>query len=324
VRASIGLLLLLATPVFADEENEPHRVELPTTLRSVTISASSSRAGKTLDAYAPWKVLDGDANTVWCEGKPDAGTGESLVIAFPEGVKVDEVSLVTGIQESAALFEANLVPSTITLTTDDGRTVEAMDQSLLEGGFDYTGTVTIELGGPAVHKITLTLGTIEPKKGATHTCIGDLKIRSGDDELEPMIGIDKAGLAALPDSLKALVAAFGKCDRAKLADRAQFPLPFDALQAVAPSAENGFVQGVRPARTTYRAATDLAARCAAKDPAAPSVGEQEIDGLVYTARSAGPGALTFRVDTRDGEQDTWRLEWKDRRWKLTAISRIPE
>ena len=96
------------------------------------------------------------------------------------------------------------------------------------------------------------------------------------------------------------------------------------MEAVAPSAETGFLQGVRPARTTYRAATDLAARCKAKDPEAPSVGETGIDGLVYSMRSAGPGELAFRVDTREGGQDTWRLAWKDRRWKLVGISRIPD
>lgn len=314
-------VILLPVIVFAAAGE---KVEMPSNLRSVTVSASSSRAGKTLDAFAPWKVFDGDANTVWCEGKPDAGSGESLTISFPEGAIVDEVTLVTGMQETAQLFEANLVPSTIELTTDDGRTVEGMDGSLVEGGFDYTGTVTLELGGPEVHKITLKIGTVEAKKGATHTCIGDVKLRSGSDDIEPVIGIDKAALASFPDALQALVAAFGKCDRAKIADRAQFPLPFDFLQQVAPSVENGFRPVVRPARVTFRAATDLAARCTANDAAAPSVGEQEVDGLVYTARSSGPGEMSVRVDTREGEQDTWRLAYKDRRWKLVGISRIPE
>jgi hypothetical protein len=63
--------LLLLPVLFAAGE----RVEMPGNLRSVTISASSSRAGKTLDAYAPWKVLDGNADTLWCEGKADAGSG---------------------------------------------------------------------------------------------------------------------------------------------------------------------------------------------------------------------------------------------------------
>lgn len=305
--------LLLAAPV-----------EMPSNLRNVTISASSSRAGKALDTYAPWKVLDGNADTLWCEGKADAGSGETLVIAFPDGARVDEVSIVTGVQATPELFDANNVPMTIELTTDDGRTVEGVDSMMTDGAFDYTGTVTIEVGGPEVYKLTLKLGTIEKTTKPNHTCIADVRIRSGSDEIEPIIGVDKAGITALPAALQGLLAAFATCDRVKLADRAQFPLAFDFLQAVAPSAENGFRQGVRPVRATFRAATDLAARCAAKDPGAPSVGEAEIDGLIYTARSAGPGELTFRVDTRDGDQDTWRLAWKDRRWKLVGISRIPE
>jgi hypothetical protein len=299
-------------------------VEMPSNLRNVTISASSSRAGKTLDAYAPWKVLDGNADTLWCEGKADAGSGETLVISFPDGARVDEVTILTGVQTTPELFDANNVPTTIAVTTDDGRTVEGVDSMMTDGAFDYTGTISIELGGPEIFKLTLKLGTIEKTTKPNHTCIGDVRFRSGSDEMEPIIAVDKAGISALPAALQGLVAAFASCDRAKLGDRAQFPLAFDFLQTVAPSAENGFVQGVRPARATFRAATDLAARCAAKDPGAPSVGETEIDGLIYSARSAGPGELTFRVDTRDGDQDTWRLAWKDRHWKLVGISRIPE
>lgn len=302
----------------------PPRVEMPSNVRSVAISASSSRAGKTLDAYAPWKVLDGNADTLWCEGKADAGSGETLVLSFPDGARVDEVMLVTGVQTTPELFEANNVPTTVVLTTDDGRTIEGIDSSMTEGAFDYTGMVSLEVGGPEIHKLTLKLGTIEKTTAPNHTCIGDLRIRIGSDEMEPIIAVDKAGIAALPGALEKLLAAFAACDRAKIADGTQFPLPFDFLQVVAPSERNGFVKAVRPARATFRASTDLAARCAAKDPGAPSVGETEIDGLIYTARSAGPGELTFRVDTRHGAQDTWRLVWKDRRWKLAGISRIPE
>lgn len=300
------------------------KVEMPSNVRSVTISASSTRAGKTLDAFAAWRVFDGNADTLWCEGKPGSGSGESLTISFPDGVRVDEVALVTGVQTTPELFEANNVPSTITLTTDDGRTVEGMDASLIEGAFDYVGTVSMELGGPEIHKLVLTLGTIEKTTATNHTCIADLRIRSGADDLEPIVGVDKAALAALPAALQGLVQALAACDQPKLVDRAQFPLPFDFLQPVAPSAENGFMQGVRPARTTFRAAADLAARCKAKDPDAPSVAETEVDGLIYSTRSAGPGELAFRVDTHEGGQDTWRLAWKDRRWKLVGISRIPD
>lgn len=301
------------------------KVEMPSNLRSVTISASSTRAGKTLDSYAAWRVLDGNADTLWCEGKVGSGSGETLTLTFPDGARVDEVSLVTGVQTTPELFEANNVPSTLTLTTDDGRTIEGMDASLIEGAFDYVGTVSFDVGGPPeIRKLVITLGTIEKVTKENHTCIGDLKIRSGADDIEPVIGLDKAALAALPAALQGLTAAFAACDQPKIADRAQFPLPFDFLQLVPPSAENGFIQGSKPARTTFRASTDLAARCKANDAGAPSVGETEIDGLVYTARSGGPAELTFRVDTREGGQDTWRLAWKDRRWKLVGISRIPE
>jgi len=301
------------------------KVEMPSNLRSVTITASSTRLGKPLDTFAAWRVFDGNADTMWCEGKPGSGSGETLTLTFPEGARVDEVSLVTGVQTTPELFEANNVPSTLTLTTDDGRTIEGMDASLIEGAFDYVGTVSFEVGGPPeIKKLVITLGTIEKTTAANHTCIADLRIRSGADDLEPVIGVDKTALAALPAALKSLVEALGGCDQPKIADRAQFPLPFDFLQTVLPSAENGFIQGVRPARSTFRAATDLAARCKAKDPDAPSVGETEIDGLVYSTRSGGPGELTFRVDTREGGQDTWRLAWKDRRWKLVGISRIPD
>jgi hypothetical protein len=315
------LLPLAAAPLLLAAGGE--KVELPSNLKPVTIVASSTRAGAKLDAYAAWKILDGNAETVWCEGKPGSGSGETITLTFPEAVRVDEISLVTGLQATPDLFDANNVPSTITVKMDDGRVIEGMDSSLTEGAFDYTGTMSMDVGGDAF-KLVIELGTIEKVTKDNHTCIADLRIRSGADDLEPLIGVEKAAIAALPDALSGLVAAFGACNQPKLADRVQFPLPFDFLQAVPPSAENGFRQGAKPVRMTWRASTDLAARCAAKDPGAPSVGETEIDGLVYTARSAGPGEINFRVDTREGEQDTWRLAWKDRRWKLVGVSRIPE
>ena len=316
-----ALAALVALPVSAGNDT----TELPRSLRLVEVKASSTRAGKTLDAYAAWKVLDGDAETIWCEGKPGGGTGESLTVTFLDPVRVDEIQLVTGIPQTPELFEANNVPSVITLTTDDGRTVEGMDGSLVEGAFDYMGTATIELGPPAVKKLTLTLATVEKVTAANHTCIADLRISSGGDDVEPLVGLDALALKGLPAALQGLVEAFAKCDQTKLADRAQFPLAFDFLQPIAPGPGNGFLSGTRPARASWRAAVDLAERCKAADPGAPSIGETtEVDGLIYTARSAGPGVLTVRVDTREGETDTWRLAWRDRRWKLIAVSRLPE
>ena len=299
--------------------------ELPRTLQLVEVKATSTRAGKSLDSYAAWKVLDGNAATVWCEGKPDAGAAEGLTITFAEPVRVDSLSLVTGVPATPELFEAHNVPDAVTVTTDDGRTLEGLDGSLVEGAFDHTGTVTVEVGPPAVRKLTVGFGAVQKIAPGNHTCIADVRIASGGDDVEPIVGLDRLALKALPAALQGLLDGFKTCDRVKIADRTQFPLAFDFLQPVAPSPANGFTQGVRSARASWRAAVDLTARCAAGDPAAPSVAaDAEVDGIVYSARSAGPGELLFRVDTREGEQDTWRLAWKDRRWKLTAISRIPE
>lgn len=301
------------------------KTELPRTLQLVEVKATSTRAGRALDSYAAWKALDGNAETVWCEGKPDAGAGQGITITFAAPVLVDSLALLTGVPATPELFEAHNVPDTVIVTTDDGRTLEGMDGSLVEGGFDHTGTVSVDVGPPAIRRLTISFGTVQKLASGNHTCIADVRVSSGGDDLEPIVGLDRLALEALPPALAGLLDGFKRCDRVKIADRTQFPLAFDFLQPVAPSPENGFTHGTRRARASWRAAVDLAARCAAGDAAAPSVAaDAEVDGIVYSARSAGPGELLFRVDTREGEQDTWRLTYKDRRWKLTAISRLPE
>lgn len=131
-------MLVLAAPALADDLPE---------LVPATITATSTLASNT-NHYAAWQpfVSKAEDDRMWCEGKPDDGIGEALVVAFAAAVKLDAIELSAGVWKTEALFRANNVVTAIDVTTDDGR-------KLAFAFPDERKPVEMKLGGAPVKQL---------------------------------------------------------------------------------------------------------------------------------------------------------------------------
>src|SRR5215510_14452028 len=106
----------------------------PATAVSVNVSATSTLKSSGKNSYEPWHSLAGQRTQFWCEGKPDEGVGEALIIEFGKPTRVDKVTIGGGVWKSPALFKANNIVTGVDVITDDGRTQsvalpETMDEA---------------------------------------------------------------------------------------------------------------------------------------------------------------------------------------------------
>ena len=84
-----------------------------------SFSASSELASpKSLGAYSPAKLFDGDPTTAWCEGAEGLGIGERIIITWPETVEIDGFAFMPGFHKSEELFLKNSVPRKIHFAID--------------------------------------------------------------------------------------------------------------------------------------------------------------------------------------------------------------
>lgn len=72
--------------------------------------------------YDPMNVVDGLSDTMWCEGTPGDGNGESLELRFAGEQRVSKLTLISGIGTSMRLWMAANRASSATLTFSDGST----------------------------------------------------------------------------------------------------------------------------------------------------------------------------------------------------------
>jgi hypothetical protein len=214
-----------------------HAERLPEPLPVKDVTATSTLAetphDKVANRYAPWRVIepqrwtdpkshaeDGSAThtlTAWCEGKPDAGIGESLTITFTKPVVVPAVAVAAGVWNSDELFEGNNRPKTLEVLTSDGRKLTMHPNT--ESRWNWE---TVDVGGKPITSVTIKIVAVEAGK-MNDTCLTEVTLG-----VPTVRGMAPAALTALPDAIPAAADALGTCDADALKPIVSFPFEWRA------------------------------------------------------------------------------------------------
>jgi hypothetical protein len=85
-----------------------------------TASASSTLPADIAARYAPAYAIDGQRSTAWVEGVPGNGTGEFLLLTFPQVVVVERIGLDVGYDSDASTFYDNNRVKRVAITFSSG------------------------------------------------------------------------------------------------------------------------------------------------------------------------------------------------------------
>ncbi|MCK6527033.1 hypothetical protein L6R50_05535 [Myxococcota bacterium] len=260
----------------------------------VVLEASSVRADAG-NAYAPWRILDEDRGTAWCEGKPDAGIGEGLVLTFPMEFGARAVRVQAGVHGSAAQRAANNRPTRLDVAVNDGAPV----------GVDVGPEGVAELKLPAavsLRKLEVRLAGATATQ-ANHSCIAGVEIDMTDAPAIANLWLaeDWEQRGDVEQAVYDAAAAFDRCDAAAIAKAVKLPLK---VKPLAPGSKT----------VTHQKAATLASACAdGLVPALPGPAGVA-DSLVRRTHTVAPGAILlhyagtgrFRF-AREGDPPVWRL-----------------
>jgi hypothetical protein len=316
------LLWILLAGGVASAEKLP---KLPRLVSVASVTASSTYEDKKKsNLYDAWRVLafamTGDMHdqvpaTAWCEGKPDEGIGESVTVTFSAPTAIDRIYVAAGVHLTPKLFKANNQIVTLEVIAD-GKPFPLKVPKKRE-------FAELKLGVTAT---TLVFRIAEVKKGKMNdSCISGIDLRTtGAHELIPIIGVDAAGVAALPGTLDAIYQALA--DRGpKLEALIDFPIEVSDVSA--------FFNGAGDEGSTtvpnYKA---LAAACKtylAKvndavdylDPkGCPGQPDFHTDREIpLTVKSLAPGVVEVYFPAGREVSESWRMIWKGGKWKLGGI-----
>lgn len=339
VRSSLGLLLAVTLPAAA-ATRAPEARAWPARMPRVEASATSTLGAP----FAPWRVVDGWARGLWCEGREDDGLGEALTLRFDVPQQLGYARLESGVLISVEHFQANTVPTVVELTTDDGRRVLAGDQALVRaqqwgGRTNPNGVTLFPLGGAPVRSLTLRVR--QAQLGPGHTCLSELQLFPGqpldtegapgalvqvadalDEEarLQP-VPLQAAAYEAFPTGVPRVLEALRTCDAGALAALVRYPLTYDWVDP-AEAARATREGGAADVNTiVFRNAEELARTCKTsprETPRAPGLlrGEALFEDLSVES----PTQVSVRVDDPDGgEGAQWLFGFSAGHWRLEAV-----
>lgn len=158
-----AVLMLVAFPIFAESAN----------IRSAEASSSFSErlSGKEV-VYDALNAFDGKSDTIWCEGKSDSGTKETLTVTFYESITIDEIRIINGFAHKD-LYKKNNRVKKLNIACVDEDWGPTADFTLKDGCEDFQ---SIHLEEDA--KATAVIFTIEDVYRGTKyndTCIAEIR-----------------------------------------------------------------------------------------------------------------------------------------------------
>lgn len=303
----VALAVLAPSVALADEALPPLFIE--------KVSATSTFASKN-NAYDPRLAVDPtlgstkDGDTIyksaWCEGKKDAGIGESITVTFAEPAKIDKLSIKAGVWMTAKLFTANNIPTAITITTDDKRTFTAKPSAT------ERKEAEVVIGGAPVKTITLAIAEVKPGK-MNDSCITEVSF--GDATV--VTGVDAAGAKAYPAAAKTIAETFWKfqdgtvdkaCDAKLVGKTIELPFLWDDLENTGSSNpefhtahHKNVVKDAASFVKMCKRAWFIAGRAEPMDISSP-----------------GPGLVSLQFEGADTMQ-TLELRYKNGTWKAYAL-----
>jgi hypothetical protein len=231
--------------------------------------------------------------SAWCEGKPDAGVGESLTITFARPTSLKAIDIASQKSKQVTAVNVSLDGGTpAVLKLDDRWKGLPVDKQVT--------TVNVAIGATA--------------KGADSCVAVRFRDPQGFD-MTVLRGFEPAAADALPAAITALQAALFEDGRPKLQPLIAFPLSVRASGQKKPVVHKDWAA--------------IAKKCAG-DGTATGCPQTAVSSTAYGAFvelvSRAPGRLdvVFPAENfRASSQDMWRLTWDGKAWKLTAIDWVP-
>jgi hypothetical protein len=276
--AVVALVLGLASPAVADDA-------FPAVV-PVTVTATSTLTAKA-KSYDAWHALAPDTMGArfWCEGKPDEGVGEALVIKLATPAKIDSIKLAVGVWKTDALFHANNLVTGVDVIADGRKQSVTFPEDRQE--------LEVAIGGAPVTELRLQIAKV--KKGRMNdSCISSVKLDLANPSLI-LIGADRAQGAAFQPTVEAIAHALADCDEALLSKYARFPLAYEDT--------------VRH-KVKYADAKAAAKGC-------KKVGFSTLAELKFgnaTISTEAPGKIELREDVL-----SWRFVLDGGQWKLVGL-----
>lgn len=303
------------------EAREASAAGWPSSRPRVEVTATS-QFGQGQD-HAPWRIFDGWASGLWCEGVDGPGLKESVTVRFDAPVRLGRLEVQGGVLASGEHFDANDVPIGWRLSTDAGFSRSGRDTALGSSvpSQGPTGLTRFTLPDAPVRSLRLQLEGVLAKDGGAHTCISELRMFApgAEDPLSP-VPLEAAAYQALPGDLTALMTALAGCSEVELAARVHFPLWWDVPEPIV-KAEGGTVTPVTTLK--FRKPTELAKTCAerpAETPRAPQGTSR--DKLLESLYVEAPDRVALTFPSLPGEEGMrWRLSWRAGRWILLDAQR---
>ncbi len=299
---------------------------LPDTIAVREVTATSTFADKARrDAYAAWRVLayeqaaDQSASvsipaTAWCEGKPDEGVGEAITIALAAPARIDAIRIAAGVWKTPKLFAANNQIAALEVALDGVPTAVKPPAS----------RTWLEVPvGREVSTIAIKLAEVKPGK-MNDSCLSGVELVRNRQALIPLLGVDGGANAELPRALAALQTALLAPGRPGLEKLLEFPF-------VNHDAAGFFMGAPAPIKHASWKAVDAACRAWDKAVERDKVDESKpvscprpadvdpADDRPAAVVSTGPGKIEVIFPSHREVRELWRLHWRDRGWRLSAI-----
>jgi len=168
------------------------------------VTATSTYADKR-GMYAPWRTLVYDQTndatgtivptTAWCEGKPDAGIGETLTIRLARPTPISRIRIAAGVWLTPQLFDSNNHITALEVALD-GKTVKVAPP----GKREWTA---VAVGAP-VSTIAIRIAAVDRGK-MNDSCLSAIVLERDGEVVVPVRGIDGAALDELPRALAKLL-----------------------------------------------------------------------------------------------------------------------
>lgn len=140
---------------------------------NVKAKASSALPAEGSSTYFAPNLFDGIVDSQWCEGKKDAGVGESVVLTLPKPMVVKELRLLNGVAVTEETFQKN---NRVTkLKVEAGGAPQEIDVPDKFGEFQ---SLPIS-GGKPVTTLKLTITGTAAGSAFNDTCISELQVIAG-------------------------------------------------------------------------------------------------------------------------------------------------
>jgi hypothetical protein len=297
--------------------------QLPPLIAVKTVTATSTFPDKR-DAYAAWRTIvpdhrqdDSGTETLWsawCEGRKDEGIGEAVTVTLAEPTQIDGVRVAAGVWRTDKLFAANNQVTALEVIAD------GKSRTLKASGKDEWAELKI---GAKVTTLVFKLAAVT-KGRMNDSCISGIQLVQGGVAVSPVIGVDRAALAALRPTIQAIVGALEAPGKKGLEPYLVFPFSNLSVSTFAMVEE-------KPTKLASWAA--LVAACKGYAVASSKAAEEAFvsprgcpvaadfdgdDGRAWWIESTAPGTIVVRWPTHREMVVTWTLVWKGG-WKLQAI-----